>query len=67
MAQIIPTPLSCRFAAIPGICEGEFCAYDFPACEGCPKAHLRQVARLDDPMKSVIWRGWINGIVGIKK
>jgi hypothetical protein len=68
MVQTNTAPFSCRFATVPGIaCEGEFCAYDFPTCEGCPKSKVGKVTDPEDPMKSLIWRGWINGIAGIKK
>jgi hypothetical protein len=68
MAQIITAPFTGRFAVAPGIaCEDEFCAYDFPSCEGCPKSLVGKVSKPEDPMKSLIWRGWINGIAGIKK
>ncbi len=68
MAQVITTPIVCRFAALPGImCEGELCPYDFPSCRGCPRSNAGKAPDLVDPMKSLIWRGWINGIAGIKK
>ena len=37
--------------------------FDFPGCEGCPKAlhTVRTVGSSEDPMKSMVWRGWING------
>ena len=67
MAHVI-TARSCRFPALPGLpCEDEFCAYDFPCCEGCPKLKGGKASAAEDPMKSIIWRGWINGIAGIMK
>lgn len=68
MGQIITAPVSCRFAALgANACEGEFCAYDFPACESCPRSTANKLPKLEDPMKSLIWCGWINGIAGLKK
>lgn len=67
--DLIQAPFSCQIASEPGVCaKNEFCAFEFPWCEGCPKALLgTPVARSDDPMKSAIWRGWINGLAGARK
>jgi hypothetical protein len=68
ITQVITAPFSCRFTALPGIaCEGEFCAFDFPCCEGCPKSKVGKATVPEDPLKSPIWRGWINGMAGINK
>jgi hypothetical protein len=42
----------------------EFCVFEFPGCEGCPKAmHLtKTVGSSEDPMKSMAWSGWIAGL-----
>jgi hypothetical protein len=45
----------------------EFCAFEFPWCEGCPKSGAKNAGPPIDPLKSIIWRGWINGILGISK
>jgi hypothetical protein len=68
MEQPAQAPFSCRLKQSASDClPGEaFCAFEFPWCEGCPKSLALKARALEDPMKSVIWRGWINGIVGIK-
>jgi hypothetical protein len=35
-----------------------FCAFEFPACRGCPKAmnEAKAAGGFDDPMKSKAWR-----------
>jgi hypothetical protein len=47
----------------------EFCVFEFPGCEGCPKAmHVFEtVGRLEDPMTSMAWSGWIAGASRPKK
>jgi len=45
----------------------ELCAFEFLWCEGCPRSLIGKVCAPEDPLKSIIWRGWINGIAGIKK
>jgi hypothetical protein len=39
----------------------EFCAFDLPGCEGCPKAlhTARTVGSSEDPMKSEALRAWV--------
>jgi hypothetical protein len=41
----------------------EFCAFELPGCEGCPKAMhvIKTVGSSEDPMKSMAWSGWIAG------
>jgi hypothetical protein len=61
-------PFSCRIAAVTDVCfQDEFCAFDFPWCEGCPKSQVGKVLAPEDPMKSTIWQGWINGISAINR
>jgi hypothetical protein len=61
-------PLSCRFdTAHGGIEDGEFCAFEFPWCEGCPKSLIGKAGGAEDPLKSAIWLGWSNGLVGKTK
>jgi hypothetical protein len=51
-------PASCR--QVRDISEG-LCAFEFPACQGCPNAPLT-VTHLDiDPMKSGLMDGWFRG------
>jgi len=58
-----PAQLRCRFEmmAADAPSSHEFCAFDFPGCEGCPNAlhSVRMVRSQEDPMKSTAWRGWI--------
>ena len=60
-----PVPVRCRFAmmAADAALSHEFCVFEFPGCEGCPKAMhaLKAVGNSEDPMQSMIWRGWIAG------
>jgi hypothetical protein len=68
MIDPTPAPFACRIATITGVCsQDEFCAFDFPWCEGCPKSQVGKSRPKEDPMKSPIWQHWINGISGIKK
>ena len=45
----------------------ELCGFEFPWCEGCPKSLARKARSLEDPLKSLIWRGWIDGVSEISK
>jgi hypothetical protein len=55
-----PTFVRCRFemaaAGAPSI--GEFCAFEFPGCEGCPNSlhAVKTIVRSEDPLKLKIWR-----------
>jgi hypothetical protein len=62
-------PFSCRLKEPAGDClpGEEFCGFEFPWCEGCPKSVARKARALEDPMKAYVWQGWINGISVIKK
>jgi hypothetical protein len=65
LSQVQTSKLRCRFemTAADATSSHEFCVFDFPGCEGCPKAQhtVRTVGTSEDPMKSMVWRGWING------
>jgi hypothetical protein len=65
-----PVPVRCRFAmtAADAASSHEFCVFEFPGCEGCPKAMnvFKAVGSSDDPMKSMVWRGWIAGVSPFK-
>jgi hypothetical protein len=41
--------------------QGEFCAFEFPGCEGCQYAlhAIKTVKGLEDPMKSEALRAWV--------
>ena len=62
-SQVQTSKLRCRFemTAADAPSSHEFCVFDFPGCEGCPKAQhtVRTVGSSDDPMKSKALRGWI--------
>src|ERR1019366_10778166 len=47
----------------------EFCVFEFPGCEGCPKAQhtVRTVGSSEDPMKSEALRAWVAGASRPKK
>jgi hypothetical protein len=47
----------------------EFCVFEFPGCEGCPKAQhtVRTVGSSEDPMKSETVRAWVAGASRPKK
>ena len=60
--QVQATKLRCRFemTATDAPSSYEFCVFDFPGCEGCPKAPhtVRTVGSSEDPMKSEALRAW---------
>jgi hypothetical protein len=52
----------CRFETAANVPPSdEFCAFDFPGCEACPKAlhAVRSVRSSEDPMKAEVWHAWI--------
>ena len=57
-----PVGVRCRFAmTAPDVDSShEFCVFEFPGCEGCPKAMhvIKTVRSSEDPMKSMAWSGW---------
>jgi len=68
MAQVQTTQASlaqvpCRFemtaADLPF--AREFCAFEFPGCDGCPNAlrMMRTVGSSEDPFKAAAWQGWL--------
>lgn len=65
-----PANVRCRFemTAADAPFSHEFCLFDLPGCEGCPKAmHLiMTVQSTEDPMKSTAWSGWIAGASPLK-
>ena len=70
-SQVQPVKLRCRFeitAADPPLSH-EFCVFEFPGCEGCPKAMhvIKTVESSEDPMKSMALSGWIAGASRSKK
>ncbi len=64
-SQVDSVKLRCGFemTAADAPSSREFCAFEFPGCERCPKVlhTVRTVGSSEDPMKSTVWRGWING------
>jgi len=66
-----PVLVGCRFATagtgMPS--SDEFCVYEFPGCEGCPKAShaMQTMGDSEDPLKSTVWRGWIAGATRTRK
>ena len=46
----------------------EFCAFEFPGCEGCPNAmhFIKTIVSSEDPMKSMVW-SWMVGASRPKK
>jgi hypothetical protein len=73
MTQLTLVPFRCRFeTASTDVTargsQGEFCAFEFPGCEGCQyDLHAMKRAAFEDPMKSTVWRGWIAGASRAKK
>ena len=62
-SQVQPIKLRCRFemTAADAPSSHEFYVFDFPGCEGCPKAlhTVRTVGSSEDPMKSEALRTWV--------
>jgi hypothetical protein len=69
MSQISPLSTT-RFPTIPNshrlVRDDFFGGFEFPSPED-PKLEFDQAGALEDPIRSVIWLGWINGISGIEK
>ena len=59
-----------RFPTLPNnrrlVRDDSFGGFDFPSSEDS-KLEFDQARALEDPIRSVIWLGWINGISGIEK
>ena len=70
-SQVQLVKLTCRFemTAADAPSSHEFCVFEFPGCEGCPKAMhvIKAVGSSEDPIKSMAWRGWIAGASRPKK
>ena len=70
-SQVQPVKLRCRFemTAVDAPSNHEFCMFEFPGCEGCPKAQhtVRTVGSSEDPLKSEALRAWVAGASGPKK
>lgn len=65
--QPVPAPFSCHSDfACDGV-ENEFCAFEFPWCEGCPKSLLEKAGSLEDPLTSTVWLSWANGLAAATK
>lgn len=49
------------------ITDVSLCALRFPKCKGCPLtgASRHTMTGSEDPMKSSIVRGWLNGLRGV--
>ena len=61
-STVQPLKWSCRFetTSADSSSSHEFCVFEFPGCEGCPKAHpIRTATSSEDPMKSDVWHAWI--------
>ena len=73
MPHIDIEPAKCRLVirsadGAPGAACPEFCLDEFPRCDGCPYADREPIARsAEDPLKSVVLRGWIRGLARISK
>ena len=61
-SQAQPVKFRCRFemTAADAPSSHEFCMFEFPGCEECPKAQhtVRTVGSSEDPMKSEAWLAW---------
>jgi hypothetical protein len=65
-AKFSPINFMCRFemTAADAPPSREFCVFDFPGCEACPKAQhtVQRVRSLEDPMKWEVWHAWIASV-----
>ena len=68
VTQLTIVPFRCRFdtvsseAGIVSGPQGELCAFEFPGCRGCKFAvrAIRSVEATEDPLLSMIWRGYVH-------
>jgi hypothetical protein len=74
MPQIGIEPAKCRLDkrsadGTSGSSCQDFCLYELPGCAGCPYADREPLISrsAEDPMKSVVLRGWIRGLAHISK
>ena len=68
MTQIPRAPFSCQLDTLAvcganGAPNDDLCAFEFPWCEGCPKAWNPKKEGNHDPVKAAVWGGWIKGVV----
>ena len=68
MTQITRAPFNCHLDTLlvrgaDGETNDDLCAFEFPWCEGCPKAWNPKKQRNNDPVKCAVWDGWIKGVV----
>jgi hypothetical protein len=68
MTQIPRAPFGCHLdkfsvCGVDGATNGDLCAFEFPWCDGCPKACNPKEERNGDPVKVAIWYSWIKGVV----
>ena len=68
MTYIPGAPFSCHLDTLKvrgadSETNDDLCAFEFPWCEGCPKASDPKKPLNDDPVKVAIWDGWIKGVV----
>ena len=71
LIPVQPTFVRCRFeiTAADAHSRHELCVFEFPGCEGCPKAMhvIKTAGSSEDPMRSIAWSGWIAGVTRPKK
>jgi hypothetical protein len=69
MSQPEQVAIQCRLPNVPadvkaaGISHFTFCAFEFPACSGCPSVSgpVTTFRTIDDPMMSRTLGGWLHG------
>jgi hypothetical protein len=64
MTQFEELPFECRVASVdmkPGFSHFDFCAFEFPCCEGCQNAGGSGDAfdLVEDPTKPAVLGGWL--------
>lgn len=67
MKQALPILFKCHLDALSpcgsdDVTNDDLCAFEFPWCEGCPKAWNPKRLRKDDPLKAAVWAAWIKGV-----
>jgi hypothetical protein len=67
MLQSEQVPVQCRLANIAADVKSsshiDFCAFEFPRCDGCPNesGSVSTLKSVEDPMNSVVVSGWLHG------
>jgi hypothetical protein len=68
MAQSEQVAVQCRLPNVPADVEAggthiDFCAFEFPGCDGCPSVSgsVTAFGTIDDPMRSKVLLDWLNG------